>query len=82
MYLVGIIYNLNFVILIFNEIYRRNRRSIREMGGSKKLTLIQAFLGSMGEFVTLVVKLHQSFISMSIIKCEFLGLITFLMRAL
>jgi hypothetical protein len=36
MYLAGIIYNLNFAILIVNEIYGRNRRSIREPGGSKK----------------------------------------------
>jgi hypothetical protein len=33
MYLAGIIYNLNFAILIVNEIYGRNRRSIREPGG-------------------------------------------------
>jgi hypothetical protein len=39
MYFVGIIYTLNFAILTVNEIYRRNRRSIRESGGSKNITL-------------------------------------------
>jgi hypothetical protein len=38
MYLVGIIYNLNFTILIVNEIYGRNTRSIQKTGGSKKIT--------------------------------------------
>jgi hypothetical protein len=52
MYLAGIIHNLNFAILIVNEMYRRNR-SIRELGGSKKLALIQEFLGNTGELVTL-----------------------------
>jgi hypothetical protein len=37
MYLAGIIYHLNFAILIVNEIYGRNR-SIREPGGSKKIS--------------------------------------------
>jgi hypothetical protein len=51
MYLVGIIYNLNFAILIVNEIYGRNRRSIRE--DPKKLALIREFPGNTGELVTL-----------------------------
>jgi hypothetical protein len=38
MYLAGIIYNLNLAILIVNEIYRRNRRSIQEPGGSKQIS--------------------------------------------
>jgi hypothetical protein len=32
---VGIIYNLNFAILIVNGIYGKNRRSIQEHGGQK-----------------------------------------------
>jgi hypothetical protein len=38
MYLLGIIHNLNFAILIVSEIYGRNRRLIREPGGSQKYT--------------------------------------------
>jgi hypothetical protein len=37
-YLAGIIYNLNFTILIVNEICGRNRRSIWEQKGSKKIS--------------------------------------------
>jgi hypothetical protein len=54
MYLMGAIYNLNFAILIFNEIYLRNRGSIREPVGSKKLPLIGEFPGNTGELVTLL----------------------------
>jgi hypothetical protein len=38
MYLAGIIYNLNFRILIVKEIYGINRRSIWEPGGSIKIS--------------------------------------------
>jgi hypothetical protein len=54
MYLTGTIYNLNFAILTFNEIYGRNIGSIREPVGSKKLALIGEFPGNTGELVTLL----------------------------
>jgi hypothetical protein len=38
MYSTGIMYNLNFMILIINEIYGRNRRLIQELLGSKKVS--------------------------------------------
>jgi hypothetical protein len=55
MYLAGIIYNLNFVILIVNEIYGRNRRSIWEPGGSKKIssnTGVPGKYGRVGHSIT------------------------------
>jgi hypothetical protein len=45
MHLAGIIYNINFAILIVNEIYGRNRRSTREPGGSKKKSSIMRVAG-------------------------------------
>jgi hypothetical protein len=51
MHLARIIYHLNFPTWIVNEIYVRNRRSIWELAGSKKIS------SNMGELVTLLAAL-------------------------
>jgi hypothetical protein len=48
MYLAEIIYNLNFTILIVNEIYGRNRRSVREPGASKNIRSNKGVPGKYG----------------------------------
>jgi hypothetical protein len=53
MYLAGIIYNLNFAILIVNEIYGEIEGQYGSREDPKKVTLIREFPGNTGELVTL-----------------------------
>jgi hypothetical protein len=47
-YLAEIIYNLNFAIFICNEIYGKNRRPVREPGGSNKISSNTGVPGNYG----------------------------------